>query len=450
MSKPNEKFFKYRPINTRGCQYSEGIYYNKMTGKYMVRINDHWAPRNKEGYTKQKSMGYHDTIPAATMAWMQKKEEQINRYIKENQDDGALIRRLVTFKAHLWSTIYRSLEPIIAADAPTKAFIAIWKRHVYVGYGSDPIQFATKLPMVHTVFYNITDDAMKGILTYVHSWRIPDTNWYTMGVDPLLGILDHISKGYMSTSVPYFPEVVGPMFKKNRVNLVAHTTARETLPHMEGYPELKIRPDGPSYAKVFQHGVNDAPYYVVWVNQHGKRVIDKVYATWGSMLERVYTNRSPTYQDATVAPEWLSFMAFRTWYFEQDREEGDQLDKDLLYPGNKRYAPDTCVFLSPMINTFINSNDTAVNVKGYTYHSDLTKPYRAGIKITVNGVRKFKNLGCYSTEEEAKLAYIRARDRKFQQYIDKEKRPNVKQALETHRKLMWDKINKQHKEEILP
>ena len=441
MSKPHSRFFKYRAPNTAPHQHPEGISYNKAAGKYNVITSDPWAPRNKKGHTKHKSIGYYESIPEATMTWLQEKEQQINRYVKENQGDSVLIRRLVAFKTHLWSTVYQSLEPIIEETAPPKAFIAIWKRHLYVGYSSDPVQFATKLPMTHTVFYNITDDAMRCMLAYLHDKQIPGTNWYTTGVDPLLGILDSISKGYSHTTVPYFPEVVGPMFKEARVDLVAYATTRETLPHMEGYPELKIRPDGPSFAKVHQHGVNDAPYFVNWVNEKGKVVTDKVYDTWKNVLVRVFSNRNPAYHDATVAPEWLSFMAFRTWYLKQDRQEGDDLDKDLLYPGNKHYGPDTCVFLSPKVNRFINSDATTANVKGYTYYSDLTKPYMARIKITVDGVRKFKNLGYYSTEEEAQLAYTRAKDKKFKHYIDKEKRPNVKQGLKTHRKLMWERAH---------
>lgn len=79
------------------------------------------------------------------------------------------------------------------------------------------------------------------------------------------------------------------------------------------------------------------------------------YQTWKSMIERCYSDkcqeRYPTYKNCTVSDNWLTFSVFKSWMEKQDWE-GEHLDKDLLFEGNKIYSPETCVFVSPMVNTF--------------------------------------------------------------------------------------------------
>ena len=73
------------------------------------------------------------------------------------------------------------------------------------------------------------------------------------------------------------------------------------------------------------------------------------------MLARCYSAKfqehCPTYTGCTVAEDWLKFSNFKDW-MEKQQWEGKQLDKDILFEGNKVYGPDTCVFVSPMVNTF--------------------------------------------------------------------------------------------------
>jgi len=76
---------------------------------------------------------------------------------------------------------------------------------------------------------------------------------------------------------------------------------------------------------------------------------------WRNMLMRCYCAKyqakRPTYIGCSVVPKWLSFTAFRAWMIGQDWQ-GRVLDKDLLFPGNKVYGPDTCVFISHGLNSF--------------------------------------------------------------------------------------------------
>jgi hypothetical protein len=108
-------------------------------------------------------------------------------------------------------------------------------------------------------------------------------------------------------------------------------------------------------------GSNDADY-VVKPTINGKVVVCPFYRVWHSMLVRCYDAklqaRQPTYIGCSVVPEWLSFMAFRTWMIEQDWQ-GRELDKDILVPGNKVYGPETCVFISQGLNKFATDSAAA-------------------------------------------------------------------------------------------
>lgn len=122
---------------------------------------------------------------------------------------------------------------------------------------------------------------------------------------------------------------------------------------------------------VYGVGNNDADYVVEKKEMIGcidgkikqKRVwICVYYRAWKHMLERCYSakfqERNPTYQGCTVSDNWLTFSNFKKWMKKQ-QWEGNQLDKDLLIEGNKVYSVDTCVFASPMVNTFTTDSGAA-------------------------------------------------------------------------------------------
>jgi hypothetical protein len=74
------------------------------------------------------------------------------------------------------------------------------------------------------------------------------------------------------------------------------------------------------------------------------------------MLQRGHSEnfkvKRQTYRDCTVCEEWHLFSTFRKWMEIQDYE-GKELDKDLLFPQNKIYNPEACVFVSAMVNSFM-------------------------------------------------------------------------------------------------
>ncbi|MGB8882656.1 MAG: hypothetical protein WCC44_02195 [Azonexus sp.] len=112
----------------------------------------------------------------------------------------------------------------------------------------------------------------------------------------------------------------------------------------------------PKKKLVFGIGRNDADYVVCPRGPDGKRAKCPYYRTWSHMLERCYSParhaHNPTYIGCSVVPGWHSFMAFKSWMETQDWQ-GKHLDKDILVPGNRTYGPDTCLFVTPAINTLL-------------------------------------------------------------------------------------------------
>ena len=104
---------------------------------------------------------------------------------------------------------------------------------------------------------------------------------------------------------------------------------------------------------VYGIGVNDADY-VVRSTINGRRVKCPAYMSWGNMLKRCYSEKyhhgHPTYIGVKVCDEWLSFMAFRKWWIE-NQVDGWHLDKDVL-SDDSIYSPETCIFLPVWLNSF--------------------------------------------------------------------------------------------------
>lgn len=133
----------------------------------------------------------------------------------------------------------------------------------------------------------------------------------------------------------------------------------------------------------------------------------KHYNVWKGILERCYDpkyiKKRPTYTGCEVCPEWHSFQIFAEWADKNYYEiEGQRmaLDKDILCKGNKIYSPNTCVFVPTRINSlFVKSDNKRGNCPiGVTY-----KKQKYVASCNING--KQKNLGCYTTPEEAFQVY---------------------------------------------
>lgn len=169
---------------------------------------------------------------------------------------------------------------------------------------------------------------------------------------------------------------------------------------------------------VFGVGVMDADY-VVGINEtigyddKGQRLRRKVwicpfYLSWVDMLRRCYSERlkarHPSYLGCYSIPEWHHFMQYRAWMETQDWE-GKQLDKDILFPGNKLYSPETCVFVDQRVNKFATErqNDRGDWPIG-VYFKEKVNKFSASCMSVLTGKRKY--LGSYNTPDEAHQAWL--------------------------------------------
>ena len=124
------------------------------------------------------------------------------------------------------------------------------------------------------------------------------------------------------------------------------------------------------------------------------------YIIWVGILQRCYSkkwkHKYPAYYGkCTVANEWMNFQNFAAWYNQNYYNVPKRLhvDKDILVPGNKEYAPGKCLLVPQRINMLFKSkrNDDEyiehINnvVKEYCYI--LPAPVLAAIANRVNQMR---------------------------------------------------------------
>lgn len=98
------------------------------------------------------------------------------------------------------------------------------------------------------------------------------------------------------------------------------------------------------------------------------------YIKWFSMFNRCYNEKyhekQPTYIGCSVAEEFWNFQNFAEWYNEKkyDCNYPLELDKDLLFEGNKIYAPSRCCLLPKEINNSINYHRHNTKFMSKLYH----------------------------------------------------------------------------------
>ena len=168
---------------------------------------------------------------------------------------------------------------------------------------------------------------------------------------------------------------------------------------------------------VYGVGINDADYVVqiketIEVNGIRKRKLVWIcpfYQTWVDMLQRCYSpkcqEKYPTYKDCSVSEEWLTFSVFKSWMECQDFE-GMQLDKDLLFEGNKVYSEETCVFVSRAVNMFTvdRGNGRGEWLIGANWYKGSNK-FRSNCRNPFT--KKQEYLGLFASELEAHQAWLK-------------------------------------------
>lgn len=154
---------------------------------------------------------------------------------------------------------------------------------------------------------------------------------------------------------------------------------------------------------VYGVGINDAEYKVSR-KENGKEVWRcPFYNQWKNMLARCYS-KAYLKQDgkrlgSSVDERWHSFNDFKQW-MEKQNWEGNQLDKDLLSPGNMNYSPDTCMFVSRQVNGFMSQRESSGGVRGV--YPTANGKWQARVSLFGDEMKRVSKV--YETKEEAIVA----------------------------------------------
>jgi len=154
-----------------------------------------------------------------------------------------------------------------------------------------------------------------------------------------------------------------------------------------------------------------------------------IYTRWRQIMQRCYDKnakaRMAYYDGCYVHPDWHNFQNFAEWFEQQYKEDGWQVDKDILVVGNREYGPYTCAMVPSIINTAVSKNRGRVLPQGVS-----TKGRRFAARVSSPNGRV--HLGTYDTPEEAFEAYKEAKEAYIQGLAEEYKgriREDVYEAL---------------------
>lgn len=187
-------------------------------------------------------------------------------------------------------------------------------------------------------------------------------------------------------------------------------------------------------------GINDADYnvhlkdYVTLPDGTTKLVtvwICPFYTVWVGVLTRSLSEkfkvRQPSYKATRVCKDWLLFSTFKAW-MEAQPWEGNYLDKDLLGGDTDIYSPQTCVFVSRLVNNFICVKKVKVDMPLGVDKDPRYYTFRAECQQLGNGK---KYLGSFKTKEQAHQVYCTEKLRLAKILADQQTDSRVAEALIT-------------------
>lgn len=173
---------------------------------------------------------------------------------------------------------------------------------------------------------------------------------------------------------------------------------------------------------IYGVGINDADYKVR---------LCPFYRKWISMLTRCYSekyhSKFPTYKNCTVCKEWLTFSNFKRWMKQQDWN-GNQLDKDIINPGNKVYSPDNCCFISKELNYFLTNRRSkrgkykigVTGVRGERFIAECRDPFNK---------ESSPHIGMFDSEESAHQDWLSKKDHLAKKYAALQSDERVSNSL---------------------
>lgn len=166
---------------------------------------------------------------------------------------------------------------------------------------------------------------------------------------------------------------------------------------------------------IYGVGFNDRKYLT---KVNGKHL--REYLIWREAIARCYSpifqKKRPTYVGCSASENFKSYSYFYEWCQTQIGfgKKGFELDKDLIFKGNKIYSEDTCLFLPSELNSLLTSNKAGRGTLpiGVTAVGNRFRVYcgREPASIFV---------GSFKTPEEAFNAYKQAKENRVKTQAEK-------------------------------
>ena len=140
------------------------------------------------------------------------------------------------------------------------------------------------------------------------------------------------------------------------------------------------------------------------------------YSIWNGIYNRCYRSEDSTYEGAYMCDLWLNDKdAFAEWwsaeYYECDGESM-AVDKDLLFPGNKEYAPDKCCILPQTLNTMLSNSKKHKLSKWKVAKKDLP----LGVRYDGSMNMYYGEIKPFGHDEIIKLSYWNTPEEAFAEY----------------------------------
>lgn len=154
-------------------------------------------------------------------------------------------------------------------------------------------------------------------------------------------------------------------------------------------------------------GVNDSDYLTQPRIGDGQ-LRCPIYVAWVGILSRCYDKNkkeyNSAYNDVAVCDNWLTFSSFRKWFIDSYTDDYE-LDKDLLFIGNKLYSPNTCIYVPQWLNNF--TMDVKARRGQYKIGVSWDNNKEKFIARCSNPLtKKQENIGRFNTEAEAHCAWL--------------------------------------------
>ena len=204
-----------------------------------------------------------------------------------------------------------------------------------------------------------------------------------------------------------------------------------------------IKPSKQALSKrkpIFGAGINDADY-VTTPKINGKQITCPYYERWKKVIAREFSctfhESNPTYKNCTVHPEWLYFSKFKSWMETQDWE-GKELDKDVIFPGNKHYSPDLCCFITSALNKLMTDTSSR---RGEFPQGVCWDTRRQKLLSQVRYCGQKIYLGHFTDINKASDTYINAKVKIILESSSKQSDPRVANGLRLHADILLEGLS---------